>query len=583
MTFRRVVRFILNNLDEQRGKFRFATIVGFLHGLEKFIIPLLIAWFVDRIIAGERPSLIPFVLGFGSLYAIEIGLEYYLRRRGELIGPLFRLHLRNKLFAILLNHRSLWDKRFHSVYVLTMVNRITDMGEKIVFRWLWAGTQDVIFIPAVIAYITWQDWTIGLFTVGVLLAFFWIGVILTRKLSPVFEDVNRETASFTSQFGDFMSNIRTVKKLHIEGYVLQQTAAHEALLGKKLQRLQRLHANRWGLLDSLFGVAYVGTMSWFILGVKDGHIAVGSIVLLLYSLNRVVNLLESTIENVRLFVESSAYLTTLEPFLLAEATTDTTNKLPHSWSTIQLDNAYFKHPQSEDAFSLSVNNLIIHRQDRIGLAGKSGHGKSTLFDLLARHYKPTSGSVKLDQADFETLPKEWFAQNLSYITQDAELFSMSLRDNILLGQTVSPERLREVIVGCQLKTLVDSLDQGLDSVVGERGIKLSTGERQRVNIARGILLNREIYLLDEITSNIDRRTEGKILNFLFQQLAGKTILFITHRLENLKTMDRIAVVDQGALVAEGSFAELEKSNKLFRELLAHPELMQLEETRNSKL
>ncbi|MDP3964365.1 MAG: ATP-binding cassette domain-containing protein, partial [bacterium] len=125
---------------------------------------------------------------------------------------------------------------------------------------------------------------------------------------------------------------------------------------------------------------------------------------------------------------------------------------------------------------------------------------------------------------------------------------------------------------------IATLKDGLDTMVGERGVKLSTGERQRVNIARGIVLNRDIYLLDEITSNLDRETERKILEYLFSALEDKTILYVTHRLENLRDFDSVLLFDQGRLIAQGSFNELQNSQPLFRELVEHPELMVRKET-----
>ena len=270
----------------------------------------------------------------------------------------------------------------------------------------------------------------------------------------------------------------------------------------------------------------------------------------------------------------NAYLGNIEPFLQSEATElKTTPNAPDAWSAIQLKGVRFKHQESEDRFELAIDDLTIRRGERIGIAGKSGHGKSTLFDLLARHHRPWSGVISLDNQPFESLPKEFFARHLSFMTQDAELFSMTLRDNLLLGQEVPAERLDTVINGAGLRTLVDGLKDGLDTIVGERGVRLSTGERQRVSIGRGILLNRDIYLLDEITSNIDRDTEGRILEFLFKELKGKTVLFITHRIDNLRNMDRIILVDEGRIVAESTFTQLERTSELFRELLAHPELM----------
>ena len=570
----RVTRFILSNLDRFRKRFAWTTVGAMLYGLLRFALPLYIAAFVDRIVRQDVSSIGPFLAGFIGLQLFRLIVAYLLRRHSEQLGLRFGNYIRNKLFRILLSRRSLWDVRFHSVHVLTLIGSIAQSSRQLIDRWIWSITSDFIFIPAVLIYVGLQNIWVAGFMSAAIIVFLIVGVYLTQSVASVFSRLNRNTAAFAARFGDFMANIRTVKKLHIEQFATGRTDSHEASLAIDIDDLKRLHARRWGILDSIFAVLYIVTIAWFLSEFIQGRTTAGTIVLLVYALDRLANLISNTVESVTFVVEMNAYLGNIEPFLQSEATElKTTPNAPDAWSAIQLKGVRFKHQESEDRFELAIDDLTIRRGERIGIAGKSGHGKSTLFDLLARHHRPWSGVISLDNQPFESLPKEFFARHLSFMTQDAELFSMTLRDNLLLGQEVPAERLDTVINGAGLRTLVDGLKDGLDTIVGERGVRLSTGERQRVSIGRGILLNRDIYLLDEITSNIDRDTEGRILEFLFKELKGKTVLFITHRIDNLRNMDRIILVDEGRIVAESTFTQLERTSELFRELLAHPELM----------
>lgn len=570
----RVSRFILSNLDRFKKRFVWTTVGAMLYGLLRFAMPLYIAAFVDRIIRQDVSGVGPFLVGLIALQLIRLIVAYLLRRHSEQLGLRFGNYIRNKLFRILLSRRSLWDVRFHSVHVLTLIGSIAHSSRQLIDRWIWSITSDFVFIPAVLIYVGLQNMWVAAFMVAAIIAFLIVGVYLTQSVASVFSRLNRNTAAFSARFGDFMANIRTVKKLHIESFATGRTDQHEASLAVDIDDLKRLHSKRWGILEFIFAILYVLTIAWFLNEFRHGRTTAGAIVLLVYALDRLGGLISNTVESVTFVVEMNAYLGNIEPFLKPEAAELKTELgAPDAWSAIQLKNVLFKHQESEDRFELAIDDLTIRRGERIGLAGKSGHGKSTLFDLLARHHRPWSGAISLDGQPFESLPKEFFARHLSFMTQDAELFSLTLRDNLLLGQDVAPDRLDRVIDGAGLQPLVAGLKEGLDTVVGERGVRLSTGERQRVSIGRGILLNRDIYLLDEITSNIDRDTEGRILKFLFKELEDKTVLFITHRIDNLRAMDRIILIDEGRLVAEGTFSQLEKNNKLFRELLAHPELM----------
>lgn len=577
----RVVRFLYGNLDHLRRRFLLTTAAALAYGLLRFAIPLLIAQFVDRITENQLAQLGSFIGAFVALSVLRVGIAYYLRRVGEQIGPRFANHIRNKYFQRLLDRRSLWDARFHSVHVLTLIGRVAEEGRRLLDRWIWTTTSDFIFIPAFIVYIGLRDLRVAGFVILAIAMFFIVGFVLTRPVAAIVNRLNKNTAAFTGRFGDFMANIRTVKKLHVESFATGQTTAHEASVAGDIDDLKRFHARRWGALELIYSMLFVGTVSWFLYALSQGQTTPGTIVLIVYALDRLGGLISGTVEEMTIVIEADTYLAALSPFFTPEPAV---TALPYDsgnnpWSAITLQNVQFRHREDGDAFHLAVDHLVIGNGERIGVAGKSGHGKSTLFDLLARHHRPTAGELRLDGQPYEALPKSFFARHLSYMTQDAELFSMTLRDNLVLGQDIPDHELQQVIEGCGLQPLVAGLKDGLETLVGERGVRLSTGERQRVSIARGILLNRDLYLLDEITSNIDRDTERQILDFLFTTLKRKTLLFITHRLENLRGMDRIVLMDEGRIVAEGRYRELERGNELFRTLLLHPELMQATQER----
>jgi len=316
---------------------------------------------------------------------------------------------------------------------------------------------------------------------------------------------------------------------------------------------------------------YVSMIAFFLVLVSKGQAEIGIIVLLIPMLDRIQRVVGRTVELVTVIIEANAYLNVLDPMLEEKHDAQKTARPSASWAHIGVRDLRFDYTSGQDQFQLRVDEMQFSRGQRIGIIGRSGHGKSTFLDLLAGHHEPQWGTVSIDGSPYATIEQNFFRDTFSFIAQDADLFNMTLRENILLGVDVRQDRLHEILKGSHLLPLVKQLKDGLDTMVGERGIRLSMGERQRVNIARGIVLNREVYLFDEVTSNVDKQTERRIFDYLFETLRGKTVFIVSHRVENLQRMDRILIFEDGKIAGDGTYAELERTNAIFRNLLAHPD------------
>ena len=155
--------------------------------------------------------------------------------------------------------------------------------------------------------------------------------------------------------------------------------------------------------------------------------------------------------------------------------------------------------------------------------GESGQGKSTFLNLFCRFYKIDDSKYLVNDKESNKVP------DVAYISQETDLFDLSIRDNLLLGKNISDKKLNEYLKDAGLLSWINSLEHGLDTIVGEKGIRLSTGQKQRLNIIRGILLDKEIYILDEPTSNLDILSEEKIYDMINKYLKDKTLIIVTHR------------------------------------------------------
>ncbi len=233
---------------------------------------------------------------------------------------------------------------------------------------------------------------------------------------------------------------------------------------------------------------------------------------------------------------------------------------------IEFKNVYFEYEPETPVlknFSLSVN-----KNETIALVGNSGGGKSTVVSLLPRFYDVKSGSITFDGVDIREFDLKSLRNNISFVFQDNFLFTGTLRENIMMGnENATEEQLQKAIEMAHLDEFVEALEDGLDTLVGERGSNLSGGQRQRVAIARAILKDAPIVILDEATSALDNKSEAIVQRALDNLIHNKTVFVIAHRLSTIQNADRIAVINEGELVELGTHNELMMlSNGVYKNL-----------------
>lgn len=224
-------------------------------------------------------------------------------------------------------------------------------------------------------------------------------------------------------------------------------------------------------------------------------------------------------------------------------------------SSIDFKNVNFEYEQ--DTTVLKDFSLHVNKGETIALVGNSGGGKSTVVSLLPRFYDVTSGEIDFDGVDIRNFNLDELRQNISFVFQDNFLFSGTIKENILMGnEHATEEEIKKVVAMAHLDEFAHSLENGLDTFVGERGTTLSGGQRQRVAIARAMLKDAPIVILDEATSALDNKSEAIVQKALDNLIQNKTVFVIAHRLSTIKNADRIAVVDEGRLAELGTHEEL---------------------------
>jgi subfamily B ATP-binding cassette protein MsbA len=211
----------------------------------------------------------------------------------------------------------------------------------------------------------------------------------------------------------------------------------------------------------------------------------------------------------------------------------------------------------DDEKVLDGIDLAIRKGETIALVGSSGSGKSTLANLVPRFYDPTAGSVSIDGVDLRTATLASLRTQIGLVTQETVLFNETVRANIAYGRADVPiGRVVEAAKAAQAHAFIENLPEGYDTVIGERGARLSMGQRQRLTIARALLKDPPILILDEATSALDSESETAVQQALEELMKGRTSVVIAHRLATIRRADRILVMEEGRIVEQGTHREL---------------------------
>jgi ABC-type multidrug transport system fused ATPase/permease subunit len=214
-------------------------------------------------------------------------------------------------------------------------------------------------------------------------------------------------------------------------------------------------------------------------------------------------------------------------------------------------------------------NFEIKKGEKVALVGRSGSGKTTIVSLLLRLYDPTSGSLMIDGVELKSIVLEDWHNLIAYVPQDSDLLDISIKENILFGakHQVTDKEIEDVLEKAGIKEFIHNLPHGVDTIVGEKGIKLSGGQKQRVCIARALIKDAPILLLDEATSSLDSETESIVNKAIWEMLGDKTGVVIAHRLSTIIDADKIIVMDDGKVIGIGTHKQLIKTTPYYKKLV----------------
>jgi subfamily B ATP-binding cassette protein MsbA len=236
-------------------------------------------------------------------------------------------------------------------------------------------------------------------------------------------------------------------------------------------------------------------------------------------------------------------------------------------SSVEFRNVSFRYPDSPNGFEISDLTLEVHRGEVVALVGQSGSGKTTLAGLLTRFYDVTQGAILIDGRDIRDVRLSSLRQAIAVVSQETFLFNDTVANNIRYGRPgAGDEDVRAAARNALAEEFIDALPEGFETVIGERGAKLSGGQRQRLSIARALLKNAPILILDEATSQLDTESEVLVQGALANLMANRTVIVIAHRLSTIRRADRIVVLDSGSVSEIGTHEELVSMGGIYQRL-----------------
>lgn len=520
-----VIRFILKNLDQYKRVFWSSLTVGVIYSLANAAVPLLLAEFTTT---GLNPNEFPVLIGWLIVAVLaSLATAWYIRRYGEGMAFRFPNHLSLKYFRQL--EQVPMDKlaKHHTGYILSMVNQIGSGVAPILLDTFWWFAGLVVNIGLLIYFTATKSFGLTILNLALFLVFVVVSTLLARKMARLASVKSRQSAIFSQYFVDFMSNLTTIKRLGIRDFANTRLTERGQASDKQIQTYQNAHSNRWLLLHSIYYTANFATIGYLLYEITTGAAPVSLLILFVSFYASLRGIIERVAENIITFTETRVYINNLAEVLEGNAPPPAHASDKNNWKHIRLRDVAYRY--ADNTAIIRIPHMEITRGDAVCIYGTSGEGKTTVLNILADYLPAASGERKVDGTDYAGLGRTWFADESAFISQETELFNLSLRDNLTLGQKIDDTQLQQLLADLHLADWVRSLEHGLETIVGEKGLKLSAGQKQRVNLARGILLNRSLYLLDEPTSHLDEATEKAVVKAIEKHLHGKTIVVVTHR------------------------------------------------------
>lgn len=540
-----------------------------LAALLELAFPLAVNRVVDDLLPSGNWLLILYAcLGLLGIYVVSAALHYVVTYYGHKLGINIESDMRKKLFDRVqkLSFR-FFDNNKTGHLVSRMTNDLMDIGEI-----AHHGPEDlfiaVMTLLGAFGIMLSINWQLAVLTFIIVPLMIYLSMYFSRKMSRAFDRMFADVADYNARVENNISGIRVVQAFANEKHEIARFAENNGRF-----RLTKLLTYRIMAWNSSLSFILMKLVSLFVLVcgtyyVIQGKMTYGEFIAFVMLSNVFLNPIQQINNVIETFPKGVAgfkrYLELLETEPDVDDAPDA-KPVSNLRGDIRFDNVTFGYENKEKV--LQGLSLSIRAGETVALVGPSGAGKTTLCSLLPRFYDVDSGSIMIDGIDIRSMTLESLRSHIGIVQQDVFLFDGSIRENIAYGKLgATDEELWDAARRAQLEDVIRALPEGLDTLIGERGVKLSGGQKQRLSIARMFLKNPPILILDEATSALDTETEAAIQQALAELSHGRTTLVIAHRLATIKNADRIVVVAEQGIAEQGHHDELLQTQGVYSRL-----------------
>jgi ATP-binding cassette subfamily B protein len=576
---------ILSSARELRGYYIAISLIMVAVSLSALLHPILSGWAIDEISKGTTADMkYLFWLAVG-VFGLDIA-GTFLNNIGGYLGDQMADRLNRLLSIRYYEHLMTLPQRYFdtelSGKIINRLNRsimqITNFVQMMSNNFL-QFIMTTIFSLAVVAYYSWQ---VALLLFALYPIYIWLTVRSSNTWQEYQAKKNLHTDIASGRFAEAISQIKVVKSFIQEKTELKFFSRHlQTVVDTNKPQSAYWHTRdvrRRLVLNIIFFFVYIFIFFQAAKGLYTPGVAV-ALILLAQQIRIPIFTISFLVENTqKAIADSKDYFEIMNE--KNESTDHSGSKhLKVKKGKIVFDHVFFSYDRNQPV--LKDINLTIEPDTRVALVGESGEGKTTLTNLLLRLYEPEKGTIKIDDHSIQDVTQKSLRESIGVVFQEPALFSGTIRENIAYARPGAAEnQVIEAAKAANAHEFISKFDQGYETEIGERGLKLSGGQKQRIAIARALLKDAPILVLDEATSSLDSKSEGMVQEALERLMQGRTTIIIAHRLSTIQNVDMIITLKNGTVEEIGSPVQLARSGGIYAQLLELQRGKRTEKTAN---
>lgn len=532
------------------------------------------AWLVkpiiDEIFIKNRWELLWWIVP--SIVAIGVskgGFNYLRSYLMRYVGNRAIAAIRNDLYEKLIAMPVGFFSRQRTGTLVSLIVNDAGMVQQVIASVIRDLFQQTLTMVALIGVLFYLNWGLALVAVVVVPLSYYPLARIGKRIRRIAHLGQEKVAELTALLSESFSAIRLIKAFGAEGYEMDRFRAKNREYFQKIMKTTRVSELVPGIMEGAGSLAAAMIIAVGAYEVRMGRMSPGGFFSFLGASWLMYAPVRHLAATAMVIQQATAALERIFGMMdrPAERVRDAgRNELPPVMREIVFDGVSFSYEEMEEA-ALREISLSVKAGETIALVGSSGSGKTTLVNLLLRFYDPTEGAIRIDGVDLRDASLQSLRSRIGMVAQETILFDDTIARNIAYGlEGADPARIVEAARSAYAHEFIEKLPQGYETLVGERGVRLSGGQRQRLAIARALLRNAPILILDEATSSLDSESESAIQKALVNLLKNRTTFVIAHRLSTVQNADRIVVLDQGRIVETGRHGELLRQGGVYKKL-----------------